>query len=226
MDAEAHGQPPDAELMSRIARRDEAAFAVLYDRHVSTVYGSVVRFLGDPAAAEETVQEAYLALWRRAELYDRRAGSVLGWLLGIARNKAIDRLRAAARRPRLVVDHDARDGDVADGVDRALATGGPLGTPDRDVDPAEVAARRWAQAVVRTALTAMSERERRVLELAYDDGLTQGEIADRLGWPLGTVKSRTRRALAALRESLDGVPDLRPSEPGTAPVVGTWRVEG
>src|SRR5512144_1547687 len=94
--------PSDADLIAGVVARDESAFAALYDRHVNVVHGSVVRFLGDVSAAEEVVQETYLALWQRAPQYDRGAGSVLGWTLGIARNKSIDRLRAAGRRPRTV----------------------------------------------------------------------------------------------------------------------------
>ncbi len=199
--------PSDAELVERVAAGDESAFATLYDRHVSVVFGSVARFLGDRGAAEEVVQEAYLAVWQRAGQYERGAGSVVGWLLGIARNKSIDRLRAAARRPRLVGPWWHRTAEEEDDRERYLAAGSLVGGAP-EADPEDLAARRWVGSVVRSALAAMPEADRRVLELAYDEGLSQTEIAGHLGWPLGTVKSRTRRALAGLREALEGVPDL------------------
>jgi RNA polymerase sigma-70 factor, ECF subfamily len=199
------GAPSDTDLMVRVAARDESAFAALYDRHARVVYGSVVRYLGDPSAAEEVVQEAYLAVWQRATTFDPASGTLLGWLFGIARNKSIDRARAAARRPR-VADWSRSgapdDPESQSVLERALGPAGPAG------DPEAVATRQWVQAVVRTALAAMAPQERIVLELAYDEGLSQSEVAERLGWPLGTVKSRTRRALAALRDVLAGIPDL------------------
>ncbi len=200
--------PGDAELVARIAAGDEAAFGAVYDRHADVVYGTVMRFLHDREAAEEVVQDAYLAVWRHAGQYTPTAGSLLGWLLGIARNKAIDRMRAAARRPRLVVLGDPDDGREA-ALERAMATGRPVGgLGTGDLGPEEAAARAWTRAVVTTAMSAMPAPERQAIRLAYDEGLTQVEIAERLGWPLGTVKTRTRRGLATLRAALEGVPDL------------------
>ena len=197
----------DAALVARIVAGDEAAFAAVYDRHVDVVFGSVVRFLRDRDAAEEIVQDAYLALWRNADRYLPSAGTLLGWLLRIARNKAIDRLRISARRPQLV-DTSAGSDDGTDGLERALASGRLVGSGDAQAGPEQVVAREWARAVVRTALSAMTGPEREALELAYDEGLSQSEIAERLGWPLGTVKTRTRRGLATLRTALEGVPEL------------------
>jgi RNA polymerase sigma-70 factor (ECF subfamily) len=203
-----HSSLADAELMARMAAGDETALGTLYDRHGDVVYGAVLRFLGDRQAAEEVVQDAFLAIWREARRYDAGTGSAAGWLLRIARNRAIDRLRAAARRP-LVMDLAGLTTGVATdgGTERAMASGGqPVGTVEPG--PEDLITRRWSQAVVRTALSAMPELERRALELAYDEDLTQVEIGMRLGWPLGTVKSRTRRALATLRTVLEGVPGL------------------
>ena len=197
----------DADLVSRIHARDEEALAVAYDRHADAVYGSLVRFLGDRESAEDVVQETYLALWQRAHQFDPRAGTLLGWLLGIARHKAIDRFRAASRRPRVVAPWTNR-GEPARGDAPALASGEPVGTATADDDPEDAAAREWTRSVVRAALSTMPDLERQVLELAYVRGLSQSEIAARLGWPLGTVKTRTRRALAGMREALDEVPDL------------------
>jgi RNA polymerase sigma-70 factor (ECF subfamily) len=187
--------------------RDERAVALAYDRHADVVYGALVRFTGDRETAEDVVQETFLALWQRAHQFDPKAGSLLGWLLGIARNKAIDRFRAARRRPQIVAPWP-RDDDPSD-RGSALAERAHVNLPI-DEDPEAAAAREWLRATVRTALSAMPDAERRVLQLAYDGGLSQSEIAARLGWPLGTVKTRTRRALAALREVLGDVPDLAP----------------
>jgi RNA polymerase sigma-70 factor (ECF subfamily) len=197
--------PTDEELMVRVVARDQSAFAAVYDRHARVVYGSVVRYLGDPATAEDVTQEAFLAVWQRAEMFNPAAGKLLGWLLGIARNKAIDRTRAAARRPRLV---EWTRPDSPDDSEPHASSTSSTGSGDEHADPEAAVARRWVQSVVRTALATMTPQERRVLELAYDEGLSQSEVAERLGWPLGTVKSRTRRALAVLREVLAGVPDL------------------
>ena len=201
----------DAALVARIGVGDASAMTLAYDRHADIVYGSLVRFLGDREAAEDVVQETFLVLWQRADLFDPRRGSLLGWLLGIARNRAIDRLRAARRRPEVVVswtshgaggDRGSRADPMAAIAERA---GGSIGD-----DPESAAARSWTRSVVRAALSAMPEAERQVLRLAYDGGLSQSEIASRLGQPLGTVKTRTRRALAELRAVLESVPDLAP----------------
>ena len=198
----------DAALVSRINDRDEEALAVAYDRHADAIYGSLVRFLGDRESAEDVVQETYLALWQRAHQFDPRAGSLLGWLLGIARHKAIDRFRAASRRPKIVAPWtDRSESGTRDAP--AILSGQTVGTATADDNPEDAAAREWTRSVVRTALSTMPDLERQVLQLAYDRGLSQSEIAARLGWPLGTVKTRTRRALASMREALDDVPDLR-----------------
>ena len=197
----------DADLVSRIHARDEDALAIAYDRHADAIYGSLVRFLGDRESAEDVVQETYLALWQRAQQFDPRAGTLLGWLLGIARHKAIDRWRAASRRPKVVAPWTNR-GDAPARDPAALPDAHAVGTATTDDDPEAAAARDWTRSVVRTALSTMPDLERQVLQLAYDRGLSQSEIATRLGWPLGTVKTRTRRALASMREALDDVPEL------------------
>ena len=206
--------PTDAALVARITDRDEEALTLAYDRHADAIYGALVRFLGDRESAEDVVQETYVALWQRAHQFNPRAGSLLGWLLGIARHKAIDRFRAASRRPRIVAPWTDR-AETTERVPNVVARG--IGTAPTDDDPEVAASRAWTRSVVRTALSTMPDLERQVLQLAYDRGLTQSEIAARLGWPLGTVKTRTRRALANLREALDDVPDLVPGfAPATA----------
>jgi RNA polymerase sigma-70 factor (ECF subfamily) len=192
---------PDADLVARIAAGDEAAFQAVYDRHVNLVYGATFRYVRDHASAEEVVQDVFVRLWRNADRYDSASGSLAGWLLQIARNGSIDRLRSAARRPQAVVVDEEHES----ALEAALST-------DRldhgAAHPDAEAIRSWMRAVVRSALSVMPQDERQALELAYDEGLTQVEISERTGWPLGTVKTRTRRALANMRVALEGVPDL------------------
>jgi RNA polymerase sigma-70 factor (ECF subfamily) len=206
----------DPELMARVAAGDELALGAVYDRHATLIYGTVLRFLRDSYATEEIVQDTFLIAWRRSDRYAPDAGSLAGWLLRIARNRAIDRLRARARRPVAVQLSAYGDDDAGRELDaRAAATPGAA-----DTEPEVVVARRWTGSVVRTALSEMPGPERRAIELAYDEGLSQAEIATRLGWPLGTVKSRTRRALAALRTALEGVPGLVDGPPPSGVALG------
>jgi RNA polymerase sigma-70 factor, ECF subfamily len=202
--------PDDGLLLRRVAGGDEAAFMTLYDRHADALFGTTVRFLRDRESAAEVLQDVFVAIWQRADQYDPRFGSAFGWLLGIARNRSIDRLRAEARRPRAVHawtgDPDSSDAvDLLDWADRRR-------DPSTEGDPVVEADRRWTRSLVRTTLAEMPPDERQVVVLAYDHALSQSEIADRLGMPIGTVKSRTRRALARLRSRLADVPDLRPGQ--------------
>jgi RNA polymerase sigma-70 factor (ECF subfamily) len=189
----------DRSVVERIAMGDEVAFAAAYDRHAALLFGSVVRFVGDREAAAEVVQDAFLALWRRAHQYDAASGSLVSWLLGIARNRAIDRFRAESRRP--------TRGAIS--LSETFV-GGELDTdlPGSALDPTAVVELRWRQSVVRSLVADLADAERDVLLLAYGRGLSQTEIAERTGMPLGTVKSRTRRALAHLRDRLAAVPGL------------------
>ncbi len=208
----------DALLVSRIAEGDESAFMIAYDRHSSFLFGSVSRFLGDRESAAEVVQDAFLTLWRRARQFDARSGSLLTWLLAIARNRAIDRLRAEGRRP-------GRDAIRLDALtsESGSAVGSPRGdvanelVADARTDPGTIATRRWVQSVVRTGIAELPEQERQVIVLGYSMDLSQAQIAERLEWPLGTVKSRTRRAMAQLRMRLgtmaDAAEELVPEGP-------------
>ncbi|HEY2915990.1 MAG TPA: sigma-70 family RNA polymerase sigma factor [Candidatus Limnocylindrales bacterium] len=205
----------DAALVARIAMGDEAALAEAYDRHAGLLFGSTVRFLGDREAAAEVTQDAFMALWRRATQFDPRAGSLSAWLLGIARHRAIDRFRAEARRaasrsiPLSALvggDRDDAGGSGGDELPTWRLTEEASEALVRD--PATVADRRWLQAVIRTVVSELPEVERSVVLLAYSGGLSQSEIAARIGAPIGTVKSRTRRAFARLRANLATVPGL------------------
>jgi RNA polymerase sigma-70 factor (ECF subfamily) len=200
----------DAALATRIAAGDEAAFVVAYDRHSGFVFSSVVRFLGDRETASEVVQDAFVTLWGRARQFDSGSGSLLTWLLAIARHRAIDRLRAEGRRPsRDAVSLDAAgpDGRPARSTERGETP--PVLVADAATDPSTIASRRWVQAVVRTGIAELPDQEREVLILGYALDLSQSQIAARLDWPIGTVKSRTRRALAQLRARLGNLPELR-----------------
>ena len=202
--------PDDGLLLRRVAGGDEAAFMTLYDRHADALFGTTVRFMRDRESAAEVLQDVFVSIWQRADQYDPRLGSAFGWLAGIARNRAIDRLRAESRRPRAVHawTGDAEPGDAVDLLDWA---GRRLDGPVED-DPVIEVDRRWTRSLVRTTLAEMPPDEREVVVLAYDQALSQSEIAERLGMPIGTVKSRTRRALARLRTRLSDVPDLRPGQ--------------
>jgi RNA polymerase sigma-70 factor (ECF subfamily) len=200
----------DAALAARIASGDEGAFVVAYDRHSGFVFSSVVRFLGDRETASEVVQDAFVTLWGRARQFDSGSGSLLTWLLAIARHRAIDRLRAEGRRPSrdaVSIDAVGPDGRPARSTERDEMP--PVLVADAATDPSTIASRRWVQAVVRTGIAELPDQEREVLILGYALDLSQSQIAARLDWPIGTVKSRTRRALAQLRARLGNLPELR-----------------
>jgi RNA polymerase sigma-70 factor (ECF subfamily) len=198
-----------------VAAGSESALGDLYDRYVDAVYAAASRLTSDRQVAEEVVQETFLALWNRAELFDPRLGSLAAWLHTIARNRTVDRLRAAGRRPNLIPLSSAAGEDEQAGaaLDRLVAAGSVIGGagsglgPEGQLDAAEL------QQVLRDALAELPDAERTAIVLAYREELTQTEIADRLGWPLGTVKTRTRRALLRLRAAL--AEELRP---GLAPM--------
>jgi RNA polymerase sigma-70 factor (ECF subfamily) len=200
-------EPDDAVLVSAVAGGSEAALGVLYDRHVEVVHAVALRLAGDRQLAEEIVQETFLALWNRAELYNPGAGSLPTWLRAIARNRAIDRMRAAGRRPFLATLGRQADAGAASELERLAARSTVIGGAMPSAGPEEHAISAEVGAAVRDALATMGEEERLVIVLAYRDGLSQSEIAKRLDWPLGTVKTRTRRALSHLRAALerDGV---------------------
>lgn len=194
----------DAQLVAALVEGEHAALAELYDRHAAALYRAALLRVGDRQLAEEILQDTYLALWNRAELFDERQGSLIAWLSTIARNRAIDRLRAHGRRPP-PVPFSAMMPDSQRGGDEELPLHRlPELDPSAD-DPAQHVDGAWLRTEVERALALMPDVERDVIRLAYYEELSQSEIATRLNWPLGTVKTRTRRALARLRESLNGV---------------------
>ena len=190
--------------MAEVVDGSDDAFAALYDRHAGAVFAAACRLTSDRGLAEDVVQETFLALWNRAEQFQPSLGSLAAWLLTIARNRTVDRLRAAGRRPTIVPMAAAKHGDETDAatLERVARGGAVVGGAAADRSPEAELAGAELRETLRIALADMAGPERDVLLLAYRDELTQREIADRLGWPLGTVKTRTRRALLKLRTSL------------------------
>jgi RNA polymerase sigma-70 factor (ECF subfamily) len=173
-------EPTDEDLLSRVAQGDRDAFGDLYRRYARAVLGLALRRLGDRGRAEDAVQEAFASIWRAARSYRRERGPVAPWLYAVARNAIADRGRARIEPP-------------AEPMDAASDAPGP---PDH-------AEQSWVAWRVHRALEQLPESERTVLELAYWSELSQSEIADRLGIPLGTVKTRTRSGLRRLADDLE-----------------------
>lgn len=174
-------QPSDGELIERVAGGDRRAFEELYGRYARAVLGLALRRLGDRGRAEDVTQEAFVAIWRSARTYNPGRGSGAPWLYAVARNAITDGLR---RTPTPVAELEDGPGSEPDPSDRVEAA--------------------WTAWQVHRALEVLPEHERPVIELAYWRGLSQSEIADTLGIPLGTVKTRTRSALTRLADALDG----------------------
>lgn len=210
----------DAILVREVAGGSEDALGMLYDRYVDAVYAAASRLTADRQIAEEVVQETFLALWNRAELFNPAMGSLAAWLHTIARNRTVDRLRSAGRRPSLVPFSATSGADTADdaaALDRLVATGTILGGAGLGPGPEGELAATELRHVIRDALDELPDVERTAIVLAYREELSQSEIAERLGWPLGTVKTRTRRALLRLRGAL--AEELGPSAaPAPIPV--------
>lgn len=175
----AGGPDPDVELVRAMARGDRSALAVLYDRYGPIMFALALRIVRERREAEDLLHDVFLEVWRSARDYDPDRGRVRTWLTIRMRSRALD-LQKSARVSRnvgddSVLDRVAADGDIAESPDRSR---------------------------VRTALAALPTEQRQVLELGYFDGLSCSEIAERLGTPIGTVKSRVAAALGKLRQSL------------------------
>lgn len=172
-------QMTDSMLMARIRTGDEDALATLHDRYASVVYSVALRVLGETTQAEDILQDIFIQLWRNPQRFDASRGSLGAWLAVIARHRAIDHLRR--RRPESDIE------DVVISVDTRLEQ-----STDRSI----------AIAKIRTAVERLPVEQRQPLELAFFQGLTHSEIADKTGEPLGTIKTRIRSALLALRKAL------------------------
>ena len=171
--------PPDAELLKRISQRDEAAMASLFDRYAKLVYSIALRVLHEPSEAEDVMQDVLIQIWRGAPSFIGGRGSLGGWLAVVARNRAIDVLRR--RRP-------------SDPVDEVVL---PV-----SLDLASEAERHTLIERLRSVVNKLPEEQQKSLQLAFFEGLTHSEIAEKTGDPLGTVKTRIRLALISLRKVL------------------------
>jgi RNA polymerase sigma-70 factor (ECF subfamily) len=178
------------QLIVRVRQGDQTALGSLYDQTSRLVYGLALRVLGDPEDAEEVTMDVYMQVWKRASDYDESRGSPIAWLLTLGRSRAIDRLRSSARARR---------------QDDAFTVVEDTTTPHQDIEISE--RRRF----VHQARATLSPEQREAIEIAYFSGLSHFEIADKLGQPVGTIKTRIRsgmirlkRLLQPLLESQDG----------------------
>jgi RNA polymerase sigma-70 factor (ECF subfamily) len=180
-------EPSDQELLDLIARGNQQAVRALYGRYGRLVHGMALQVLGDESAAEEVTQDVFLRVWEKAGTYHAEKAKVSTWLMRVARNRAIDVARQRGTA-------SSRTATAWDELESVADTGAP--------DPAEGASRGHCTEEVRSALAALPDEQRRALGLAFFQGLTHQRIAESLGEPLGTVKTRIRDAMRKLRGSI------------------------
>lgn len=178
---------PAAALLPAVAQGNVSAFEELYDRYASTIYGLLLRILANADDAQEVLQETFVKAWTSAKMFDAVRGSEIAWLISIARSRGIDRLRS--RRTRLEREDEA-------GRELTIVAGNDSGTVADAVIQAE------ESTAVRGALAELPPPQRIALELAYFEGLSQSEIAERLNQPLGTIKTRMQLGMKKMRERL------------------------
>lgn len=176
----------DVALIRRMCDADEAALGALYDNWSRSLYSLVVHLLKDPDEAEDVVEETFWQAWRKASSYEPSKGAVSTWLLTIGRRKALDRIRATKRHKEDPVGNERTFADM----------------PSSGKDPSEDMEGSELREQVRAALRGLPTEQREVLEMGYFSGMSQTEIADVTGQPLGTVKTRMRLAMQKLREPL------------------------
>lgn len=182
----------DSDLLTRMSGGDESALATLYDRWSDRVHSLAVHVLRDARDAEDIVEETFWQAWRGAARYDAARGNVGTWLLTICRSRSLDKLRSRRRRPE----------------DTTLDDAPPAAAPQPDAMDAMVTMETGR--IVRSALAELPLEQRQAIELAYFRGLSQSEIAETTGQPLGTIKTRVRLAMAKLREKLGSLQEARP----------------
>lgn len=178
-------EDPLAPLVEGVAGGSEEALAGLYDEAGPRVFGLALRILRDRPAAEETTLDVFVQVWRQASRFDPARGSAGGWLLTLTRSRAIDRLRSLGRRP-----------DTPEPLENAALVADPVPGPETASLDSERARR------VRQAVASLPAEQRRAIEAVYFGGLSHGELAKASGQPLGTVKTRIRAGMAALRRTL------------------------
>ena len=176
----------ELQLVERLRAQDQTALNTLYERYSKVVYAIALRIIGQAADAEDVVVDSFWQVWQQAASYDASRGQLRTWIVTIARSRALDRLRVLRRSPLA----DAEEVDVA-GREMAGAD-----------DPEQTAWLSQQSSIVRTALASLPREQRQALELAYYHGLSQSEVAERLGEPLGTIKTRIRLGMMKLREQL------------------------
>jgi RNA polymerase sigma-70 factor (ECF subfamily) len=181
----------DDELMDRLASRDLAAFETLYDRYGDLVYSVSLRVVGDTYVAEDVTQDVFLRVWRRPEQFDLTRGKFVTWLMSVTRNRSIDQRRSQSRRMR----HESLP-PVDDEED-------VLPSEDSRDDPALATVLADERAAVRAAIDCLPAEQKLAIQLAYFGGMTQQEIANGLGHPLGTVKTRIRLGMQKMRGALE-----------------------
>lgn len=171
-------------LLRRIANGDRVSFEELHDRFAGLVYATVYQVLRDHQDTEDISQEVFLSIWKKAKLYHESKGEPMTWVASLARNRAIDRIRAKERRSRL-----------REAVQSEPETVAPSAIPDAG----QMASTRERGGIVRSAVMQLTPEQRQVIEMAYFAGLSQSQIAEKIDAPLGTVKARMRRGLGKLR---------------------------
>lgn len=179
-----------SQLLRRIAARDREALAEFYDLMSGILFSTVIRILGDVNESEEVVQDVFLQVWKSAATFDSALGTPFNWVLGITRNRAIDRLRARQRRFRAM--------DTLESFAEV--------PPAWHAAPAQMLFSEEERAGVRAALNTIPSDQRQAIEMAFFGGMTHAEIAQNLNEPLGTIKARIRRGMLKLRDSLQPFP--------------------
>src|SRR3954471_644212 len=182
-----HTPGADTDLIARLQRRDPQALAELYDRYGRIAYSLILRVVRDSGIAEDLVQKTFLRVWNRVHGFDAQKGSIGPWLLAVARNRAIDYLRSSSGRERNAVEYEETDHPAL------------YCDMEKDILSSDKAR------CVKAAIEKLAPNQRQVIELAYFEGLSQTEMADRMGQPLGTVKTWVRTALKNLRDELGAV---------------------
>lgn len=181
----------DRDIMARIKARDSAALSELYDHYNRLLFGLILSILKKREEAEDTLQEVFTTIWEKAEQFDLERGTVYTWIVSLTRNKSIDRLRSKVYKEQKKQSTSLDDEDVFY----------PLYS--KETDPLEKTIFNDRAGIVRNALEQLSDKQRKVLQVAYYNGMTQSEISEEYDIPLGTVKTRMRDGMIKLRELLE-----------------------
>jgi RNA polymerase sigma-70 factor (ECF subfamily) len=176
----------DIELLQRVGARDLSAFAEFYDKYASLLFSIASRILHDASEAEDVLQETFVQIWEKADSFDPKLGTASSWAATLARNRSIDRIRASQRRARLQNEAGVENATIAE--DGETANSALYG-----LEKAKL---------IQSALVQLPAEQRQPIEMAFFSGLTQHEISEKLGEPLGTIKARIRRGLLQLRDKL------------------------